>query len=194
MKITILILLSMLAVRAEEVSRNWTNAKGVSIFGRLVSKNGNDCVIALDKTGKNVNVKVDALSEDDQKYIHAAKINRIPQFKVVTSTAISNAAGTQKDERAVLISLAEVGTRDCTVIIFWLGDGSKAGSYGLWKTESHKVDGDGSFNMSTIYSGSSGSFGHNYKGFACGLKDDVSGKWIGKVASMKEYEIKYLTD
>ncbi len=85
------------------------------------------------------------------------------------------------------------GWQELTIHMIWLGDGEGPGKYGVWKTEEKPVEEGGEFEFSTVYNGAVAKFGHNYRGWVCGLKDDATGKWIKKSASMNTY-LKFLKD
>ena len=184
--IPLLALALVLVSSAAESSRDWTDAKGRKITGKLVGKDGTSAEILL-KSGKRAKVPLASLSEADQKYIAAADVHPDPALVTKTLAVESDEAGTKYDKRVVEVTLSSIHGRKYFVTIHWLGP--LKNGVGIYKSETKEVSADGKFNFEVTYDHHT-TVGTDYKGYVVGLGEDggFGRQWVCKSASQKPFE------
>jgi hypothetical protein len=111
---------------------------------------------------------------------------------VKTAAVKSNAAGTKKDERKIVVTIADADERTLTIRVVWLGDNGDKGKYGIFFEDKRDVSGNDNYEFSALYSPASGKKNdRNYKGYAVQLLD--GDKVIATQASQKPFE-RFLTE
>jgi hypothetical protein len=187
---TILILILFPIAYAAEESRTWTDTAGRTLQGRLVAKTTESAEVAL-ANGKRVKLSLEKLSPDDKSYVEKANVNPDPSMLVKTAAVKSNAAGTKKDERKIIVTITGADERALTIRVVWLGDNGDKGKYGVFFEDKREVSGNDNYEFSALYSPAGGSKNdRNYKGYAVQLLDGE--KVIATQASQKPFE-RFLT-
>ncbi len=190
MKTLLILTLCSIAYAAEE-SRTWTDTNGRTLKARLVAKDSINAEVTL-ATGKRVKLPLSKLSEGDKSYVEKADVNPEPSMLVKTAAVKSNAAGTKKDERKIVVTITDADERALTIRVVWLGDNGDKGKYGVFFEDKRDVSGNDNYEFSAIYSPNSGTKNdRNYKGYAVQLLDGE--KVIATQASQKPFE-RFLTD
>ncbi len=190
MKTLLILALFSIAYAAEE-SRTWTDTNGRTLKARLVAKDSINAEVTL-ANGKRVKLPLSKLSEGDKDYVEKADVNPEPSMLVKTASVKSNAAGTKKDERKIVVTITDAGDRALTIRVVWLGDNGDKGKYGVFFEDKREGGGNGNYEFSALYSPASGSKNNrNYKGYAVQLLDGE--KMIAVQASQKPFE-RFLTD
>ena len=189
-KITIslsFVLASVSFLRAEQTLRTWTDTSGRTIKARLMAKDEHNADVML-PNGKRVKLPLSKLSPDDKKHVEESDVNPEPQIVVKTAVVKSNEAGTQRDERKIIVSVSDADGRELKIRVVWLGDDGDKAKYGKYFEDSKAITASGDYPFSAIYQrNGSKRNDDNYKGYAVQLlgKDD---KIIDVAASQKPFE------
>jgi hypothetical protein len=181
-----LVLCLVISSPGAETARDWTDAKGRKITGKLVGKDESSAEILL-KSGKRAKVPLVTLSEQDQKYIAAADVHPDPELVAKTLAVDSNEARTKNDKRAVEVTLSKVRGRKYSITIHWLGPVKN--TVGIYKSETREVAEDGKLKFEVEYDHNT-TAGSDYKGYVVGLGEDgeFGRQWVCKSASQKPFE------
>jgi len=171
----------------EQTMRTWTDTSGRTVKARLMAKDENNADVMLGN-GKRVKLPLIKLSPDDKKYVEESDVNPEPEIVVRTAVVKSNEAGTQRDERKIIVTVSDADGRDLRVRVVWLGDDGDKAKYGKYFEESKTITTSGEYPFTAIYQRNGSKLNDdNYKGYAVQLlgKDD---KIINVEASQKPYE------
>jgi len=174
-------------VFGEQPVRIWTDTSGRTIKARLMAKDEHNAEVML-ANGKRVKLPLVKLSPDDKKYVEESDVNPEPEIVVKTAIVKSNEAGTQRDERKIIVTVSDADGRDLRVRVVWIGDDGDKAKYGKYFEEIKTVTTSGEYPFTAIYQRNGSKLNDdNYKGYAVQLlgKDD---KIIDVEASQKPYE------
>lgn len=175
------------AVRANE--RTWTNLDGRTIRGVMLAKTSTSVTISV--AGKEHQIPLDKLVEEDRKWIQENAVFSRARFKVRTLQTRGDSGdrggrrhGYGADSKTLAIAVTTTEKQPHTVEVGWIGQDNNRNSFGLYRVSFLTFDDDGEQEVECSFPKSHHAFDHDYKGHYVVLRDST-GKILQQEASQE---------
>ena len=169
--------------------RTWTNVDGRTLRGVMIAKTSTTVTISI--AGKEHQIPLDKLVEEDQKWVRANSVFSRARFRVRTLQSRGDSGdrggrgyGYGADSKKLAIAVANTEKQPFTVEVGWIGQDYNKNNFGLYRLSRLTFEVDGEQEVECSFPKSYHNFDHDYKGHYIVLKDS-SGKIIQQEASQE---------
>ncbi|MFM7181230.1 MAG: hypothetical protein ACKO2G_07180 [Verrucomicrobiales bacterium] len=168
--------------------RTWTNVDGRTLRGVMIAKTSTTVTISI--AGKEHQIPLDKLVEEDQKWVQQNSVFSRARFKVRTLKTRGDSGdrggygGYGADMKGLAIAVTNTEKQPFTVEVGWIGQDLNKNNFGLYRLTRLTFEVDGEQEASCSFPKSYHDFDHDYKGHFVVLRDST-GKILQQQASQE---------